>query len=79
MSRRAAVILNYIWMDNIEIDVVLRFLGKVENFMEWGSGGSALIFEKNSKLISVSIYPEHICDAPAVPIDPVLLRELFSF
>lgn len=54
-ARRARVNMKDIWMDDVEIDVVLRYLKNVKNYLEWGSGGSTLNFAKFAKERAVSI------------------------
>ena len=51
------------WMDNKEIDLVLKYLNQKPNstMLEWGCGGSTLLFPKHtvpasSTILSASVY-----------------------
>ena len=44
-----------IWMGNREVDLVLRQLGNVQTYLEWGSGGSTQNFAQFAKKRAVSI------------------------
>lgn len=53
--RQSQVNYSAVWMSDIEIDVLLRHLGNVDSYLEWGSGGSTLNFAQFAKQVAHSI------------------------
>lgn len=75
VGRRGMVNLKQIWMDEIEIDVVLRYLKNVNNYLEWGSGGSTTNFAKFANRRAVSIeHNKEWCELMPTRIQKAAIR-----
>lgn len=54
-ERQGQVDYSAVWMSDIEIDVILRYLNNIKTYIEWGSGGSTRNFAKFATLRAHSV------------------------
>lgn len=80
-KRQRRVNYSAVWMSDIEIDVVLRHLGRVDTYLEWGSGGSTLNFARFARQRAHSIeHDQNWCTSMADAIsDDAELSRVVSY